>query len=44
MYDDLRRDYAAMSTMIFGSAPDFHAAIESVAALQSKLNGMPSQD
>jgi hypothetical protein len=44
MYDDLRRDYTAMSTMIFGAAPDFDAVIESVAALQSKLNATPSQD
>src|SRR3546814_18204189 len=38
MYDDLRRDYGAMSTMIFGTAPDFDAVIESVAALQATLN------
>jgi hypothetical protein len=44
MYDDLRRDYAAMSTMIFGAVPDFDAVIESAAALQSKLNATPSQD
>lgn len=44
MYDDLRRDYAAMSTMIFGAAPDFDAVIESVAALQSKLNEASSRD
>lgn len=44
MYDDLRRDYAAMSTMIFGTAPDFDAVIESVAALQAKLNATPSHD
>lgn len=44
MYDDLRRDYAAMSTMIFGVAPDFDAMIDSVAALQLKLNETPSRD
>jgi hypothetical protein len=44
MYDDLRRDYVAMSTMIFGVIPDFEAVIESVAALQSKLNETPSRD
>lgn len=38
MHDDVRRDYAAMSTMIFGAPPDFDAVIESVATLQSKLN------
>ena len=43
MYDDLRRDYDAMRTMIFGPAPDFAAVIESVAELQSKLNAVPSR-
>jgi len=43
MYDDLRRDYAAMTTMIFGAAPDFDVVIESVAALQSKLNAAASK-
>jgi hypothetical protein len=38
MYDDLRRDYAAMTGMIFGAAPAFEAVIESVAALQIALN------
>lgn len=40
MYDDLRRDYAAMTTMIFGTAPDFDLVVESVAELQSTLNAM----
>lgn len=40
MYDELRRDYGAMSTMIFGSAPDFDAVVESVADLQSRLNAV----
>lgn len=44
MYDDLRRDYAAMSTMICDTAPTFDAVIESVAALQSLLNKAPPQD
>lgn len=38
MYDDLARDYAAMQGMIFGDAPRFDAVIESVAALQERLN------
>lgn len=38
MYDDLRRDYAAMTTMIFGTPPRFEAVIESVAALEARLN------
>ncbi|GGE05802.1 hypothetical protein GCM10011515_26670 [Tsuneonella deserti] len=44
MFDDLRRDYSAMSTMIFGAPPDFDAVIESIAALQSRLNGMHARD
>ena len=39
MVDDLRRDYRAMTGMIFGEAPAFDAVIESVAELQSILNG-----
>lgn len=38
MYDVLRRDYAAMSTMIFGTPPRFDDVIESVAALEARLN------
>jgi len=38
MYDELRRDYAAMSAMIFGTPPRFDAVIESVASIQSTLN------
>lgn len=38
MYDDLRRDYAAMATMIIGKAPEFDAVIESVAALEKAIN------
>jgi hypothetical protein len=38
MYDDLRRDYAAMTGMTFGPPPAFEAVIESVAALAQAIN------
>ena len=38
MYDQLRRDYDAMSGMIFGDTPDFEAIIESVADLERVIN------
>lgn len=38
MYDDLRRDYAAMSGMIFGAAPHFENVVESIAELQAIVN------
>ncbi len=38
MIADLKRDYAAMSGMIFGEIPDFEAVLDSVAALQKRLN------
>ena len=38
MYDDLRRDYVAMATMIFSTPPRFEDVIESVAALEARLN------
>lgn len=38
MYEDLRRDYAAMTGMIFGAPPAFEDVIESVAELQAALN------
>jgi hypothetical protein len=38
MYGDLRRDYAAMSGMIFGDAPRFEEVVESIAELQSIIN------
>ncbi|MDE0532002.1 MAG: nucleotidyl transferase AbiEii/AbiGii toxin family protein [Albidovulum sp.] len=38
MLDDLRRDYRAMSGMIFGDAPEFEAIIEVIAELETKLN------
>lgn len=43
MVDDLRRDYAAMTGMIFGAAPDFDAVIESIADLQAQLNAATEQ-
>lgn len=42
MLDDLRRDYRAMSGMIFGQAPPFDAVIERVADLERKLNTAPT--
>ena len=44
MYDELRRDYAAMSGMIFGNAPPFEAIIESVIGLEQAINGGPAGD
>jgi len=38
MYDELRRDYAAMSGMIFGDAPPFEVIIESVVDLELAIN------
>jgi hypothetical protein len=38
MIDDLRQDYRAMATMIFGEPPEFDAIVESVAALERQLN------
>ncbi len=38
MVDDLRRDYRAMTGMVFGEAPAFEDIIESVAALETRLN------
>jgi len=39
MLDRLRRDYRAMSEMIFGDAPSFDEVIASVAVLETRLNG-----
>jgi Nucleotidyl transferase AbiEii toxin, Type IV TA system len=39
MVDALRRDYAAMTPMIFGAAPDFGDVLASVAQLEARLNG-----
>jgi len=41
MLDDLRRDYRAMSGMIFGEAPAFDAIIEDIARLETALNAQP---
>ena len=38
MVDALRRDYAAMTAMIFGPAPEFTSVLESVAELEYLLN------
>lgn len=38
MVNDLRRDYRAMTGMVFGDAPSFDTVIESIAELQNKLN------
>lgn len=43
MYEALRRDYQAMSGMIFGAAPAFGAVIESVVALEAALNANRGQ-
>lgn len=38
MYDELKRDYAAMAGMIFGNAPPFEAIVERVADLEHMIN------
>jgi hypothetical protein len=38
MTDALRKDYRAMSTMIFGEPPPFDAVVEAIAELQNSLN------
>jgi hypothetical protein len=38
MSDELRRDYAAMATMIFSTPLRFEDVIESVAALEARLS------
>jgi len=43
MLDDLRRDYRAMSGMIFGEAPAFDAIIEDIARLETALNARPAE-
>ena len=40
MLDTLRRDYAAMATMIFGEVPTFEAVLESVADAEERLNAI----
>ncbi len=41
MLDPLRRDYVAMTGMIFGDAPAFEAVIASIAELETRLNATP---
>jgi nucleotidyltransferase AbiEii toxin of type IV toxin-antitoxin system len=38
MYDDLTRDYAAMTTMIFGDPPAFDAIVETIASIEQAVN------
>jgi hypothetical protein len=38
MYEALKRDYAAMTGMIFGEAPRFDAVIETIADLEHTIN------
>lgn len=38
MYNELRRDYAAMANMIFGEPPAFEAIVEVVAILEEAIN------
>ena len=40
MLDPLRRDYDAMSTMIFGEVPTFEAVLESVTRAEERLNAV----
>ncbi len=39
MVDALRKDYRAMSAMIFGQPPPFAAVVEAIAKLEQQLNG-----
>jgi hypothetical protein len=39
MRDRLARDYGAMSGMIFGAPPTFDEVMNSIAALEARLNG-----
>jgi hypothetical protein len=43
MIDALRRDYQAMSAMIFGLAPNFDAVLKSASDLETRLNGRDQQ-
>jgi hypothetical protein len=42
MLADLRRDYAAMSGMIFGSIPDVDEVVAAIARLEHRLNREPA--
>ena len=44
MLNDLRRDYQAMTGMIFGDAPAFNAVIDKTVELESILNSVPHKD
>ena len=37
--DDLEKDYRAMTTMIFGEAPDFTDILASLRQLETAING-----
>jgi hypothetical protein len=39
MIADLRRDFSAMSGMIFGEVPSFDAVLESIKEVEIQLNG-----
>lgn len=43
MLDALRRDYQAMTGMIFGDAPAFDAVVESVAAVEKAINASAAE-
>ena len=38
MLDPLRRDYSAMTGMIFGNAPAFDTVMADIAELQARVN------
>ena len=38
MIEQLRVDYRAMQGMIFGDPPDFEAVLDSIGALETRLN------
>ena len=40
MLDELRKDYAAMATMVFGEVPTFEAVLEGVAVAETQLNNV----
>ncbi len=40
MYDDLRRDYTAMTAMIFGEPPAFDAIVETIADVERTINAV----
>lgn len=44
MSDDLRRDYHAMSGMIFSGAPTFDAIVADISELETTLNAWPDEE